>query len=428
MMGILKDTDQRRIISWALYDWGNSAYATVVMAGFFPIFFKQYWFSGSEVTESTFFLGLANSVAGLVIVLLAPFLGAVADCGGLKKRFLLLFTTLGITMTAALFLVEQGDWEFAIVLYVMATIGFSGGVTFCDSLLLHVARRERLDRVSALGYALGYLGGGLLFTVNVLMTLYPDSFSLQSASEAVRLSFLMVAIWWATFTIPLILFVEEPATTQHDFASAVISGTRQLLSTFREIKQLKVVFLFLLAYWFYIDGVDTIVRMAVDYGLSLGFASESLIIALLVTQFVGFPAALVFGRIAEKYGPKRGIFFCLSVYCFITIWGVFMEHVYEFYLLAIVIGLVQGGIQSLSRSLYASLIPPDKAAEFFGFYNMLGKFAVIIGPVMMGWVAVITGSSRVSLLSIILLFVLGAGLLRFVDVKAGGQVEVERNS
>ena len=414
--------ESRQIVSWALYDWANSAYATVVIAGFFPIFFKQYWAADLSVTESTYQLGVANAVASLVIMVFAPLLGAVADQGSARKKFLLFFALMGIVMSGGLFFIEQGNWALAIIIYILATIGFMGGNLFYDSLLLQVAPEKRFDRVSALGYGLGYLGGGVIFAGMVMMSLWPTSFGLNDASEAVRISFICVALWWGVFSIPLWLFVKEPKRAGNlSMWQCVSGGWQQLRQTLHEIRQLKVVMLFLLAYWLYIDGVDTIVRMAVDYGLSLGFDSNGLIVALLITQFVGFPAAILFGRLGQRYGAKTGIFIAIAVYIGITIWASLIETQIEFYGLAVMIGLVQGGIQSLSRSLYARLIPPGKSAEFFGFYNMLGKFAAVAGPLMMGWIAVATESHRVAILSLLILFCAGAVLLWFVDEKAGRQ-------
>jgi len=408
------------VLAWALYDWANSAFATTVMAGFFPVFFKQYWANGRGAADSTFLLGTANSIASLMIVLSAPVLGAIADRGGAKKRFLAFFAFIGTTMTAGLFLVAQGHWALALAVYIAGVLGFSGGNIFYDALLVDVARESELDRVSALGFALGYIGGGLLFAVNVLMILYPESFGLADAASAVQASFLSVALWWAVFSVPVMLWVKErPRPREGGWVGAVRGGLRQLRDTFRHLRQLRETFLFLVAYWLYIDGVDTIVRMAVDYGLSLGFDSSGLMLALLITQFVGFPAALVFGRIGERRGPKQGIMLAIFVYLLVVLWAYRIDQVWQFYALAVAIGLVQGGIQALSRSLYARLIPRDKAAEFFGFYNMLGKFAAVLGPFFMGWVGVVTGSSRMSILSLAVLFVAGAVLLALVDDKAG---------
>jgi UMF1 family MFS transporter len=413
-------TDRRAVVSWALYDWANSAFATTVMAGFFPIFFKQYWAHAKTVTESTFLLGSANAIASLLVVVSAPFLGAIADRGSARRRFLIFFALMGVVMTGGLYMVERGDWLLALVLYAMAVLGFSGSNLFYDALLVDVAGDNSLDRVSALGFALGYLGGGLLFTFDVLMVSYPEFFGLPDAATAVRYAFLSVALWWALFSIPLLLFVKERQVAEHPgWWGSIRGGLSQLRTTVGQVRRLRMTFLFLLAYWLYIDGVDTIVRMAVDYGLALGFDSNGLMLALLVTQFVGFPAAILFGRLGDHYGARRGIMVAITVYVVIILWAYQMEQVWEFYGLAVAIGLVQGGIQALSRSYYARLIPRDKAGEFFGFYNMLGKFAAVAGPLLMGWVSIATGSPRLSILSVLVLFLGGALLLSLVDVEEG---------
>ena len=412
--------NKQAVWSWAFYDWANSAYSTTVMAGFFPLFFKEYWADPNNPTHSTFYLGMANSIASIVVAALAPLLGSVADQGSTKKKFLILFAFLGVIMTGGLWMVAQGNWQMAVFFYVLATIGFASGNVFYDALLPGLASEERVDAVSSLGFGLGYLGGGLLFLVNVFMYLKPEIFGIPDGATAIKLSFLSVAVWWAVFTIPLILFVPEPKNYDTvDFKNAVRMGWVQLVQTFKEIRNMKVVGTFLLAYWFYIDGVDTIIRMAVDYGMSLNFPGESLIIALLIVQFVAFPAALIYGWLASKIGTKTAIMVGIIAYSFITLLGYFMTEAWHFYVLAILIGLFMGGIQALSRSLYTRIIPPDKSAEFFGFYNMLGKFAAIIGPALMGTIALVTGSARLSILSILLLFILGAFFLNKVDIEEG---------
>ena len=412
--------NKRAVWSWAFYDWANSAYSTTVMAGFFPLFFKEYWADPHNPSQSTFYLGMANSIASMVVAALAPLLGSVADQGSAKKKFLTFFAFLGVIMTGGLWMVAQGNWQMAVLFYVIATIGFASGNVFYDALLPGLASEERVDAVSSLGFGLGYLGGGLLFLVNVFMYLKPELFGIPDGATAIKLSFLSVAVWWAVFTIPLILFVPEPKNYENiDFNNAIRMGWVQLVQTFKEIRNMKVVGTFLLAYWFYIDGVDTIIRMAVDYGMSLNFPGESLIIALLIVQFVAFPAALIYGWLASKIGAKTGIMVGITAYSFITLLGYFMTEAWHFYVLAILIGLFMGGIQALSRSLYTRIIPPDKSAEFFGFYNMLGKFAAIIGPALMGTIALVTGSARLSILSILLLFILGGFFLNKVDIKEG---------
>ena len=405
----------KQTISWAFYDWANSAFATTVMAGFFPIFFKQFWSLGADVTVSTFKLGIANSLAGIIIAILAPVLGAIADKGNWKKNFLLIFALLGVVMTGSLYFVAQGQWQIAVIFYVLAVIGFTGGNIFYDALLINVAPKNKLDMVSALGYAFGYLGGGLLLALNVLMILYPQKFGLSNSVQAIQLSFVTVAVWWGLFSIPLFIYVRETKNTRKTLKSkTIISGFKQLYCTLKKIKEYKIVFIFLISYWFYIDGVDTIIRMAVDYGLSLGFDEKSLLLSLLLVQFIGFPSALLFGKIGERIGAKNAIGFTIVAYIGITFWSFFMNQVWEFYVLAVFIGLVQGGIQALSRSFYTSIIPPNQAGEFLGFYNMMGKFAVVLGPALMGVVALLTGNPRYSVFAVTFLLVIGGTVLYFV--------------
>ena len=401
------------MVAWAFYDWANSAFATTVMAGFFPVFFKQYWNAGVVATESTFRLGMTSGIASLCVALLAPVLGAIADRGGARVRMLMAFTVLGAAATLALALVPQGQWWLAAVLFLVASLGFWGGIVFNDSLLLHVAAAEEYDLVSGFGYALGYLGGGLLFAVNVLMTLQPQWFGLANATEAVRWSFVSVGAWWLVFALPCALYVHEQrdARARVPLAVAVRQGFGELRGTLREITRYRPLLWFLAAYILYIDGVNTIIKMAVDYGLSLGFDQSHLVKALLLTQFVAFPAALAFGWLGSRIGARKGIFLALAVYLGATCYAYFLNEARDFYVLAFVVGLVQGGIQSLSRSYYGRLVPPGKSSEFFGFYNMMGKASAIIGPALVGIVAAVTGDSRLSILSIVVLFIAGGTLL-----------------
>jgi UMF1 family MFS transporter len=414
-------TDARAARAWALYDCGNSAFATTVMAGFFPVFFKQYWSAGTDVTVSSWNLGVANSAASVAVALLAPLLGALGDAGRSKKLWLASFALLGCLATCALSFIGKGGWQPAAAYYALATIGFAGSLVFYDALLVSVADDADSDRVSALGYAWGYLGGGVLFALNVAMTLKPKLFGLADATAAVKASFILVGLWWAVFTIPLLLRVRERsfANAVERPAAPLRQAVRQLRSTFSRIRSMPEVWRFLVAYWLYIDGVDTIVRMAVDYGLSLGLPSASLMIALLITQFVGFPAAIGFAKLAGHIGTKRSIVIGIMVYLGVTLFGYFMTTAFEFYVLAVVIGLVQGGVQALSRSFFSRLIPEAEAGEFFGFYNMLGKFAAVIGPALMGIVGLLSHNPRLSILSLDVLFLGGAFLLMRVDAQAG---------
>jgi len=404
---------RRDTVSWALYDWANSAFATTVLAGFFPVFFQQFWSTGVDPTISTSRLGFANAIAGIIVAVLAPVLGAIADRAAGRKRQLVMWSTLGVIGTASLGFIGQGEWWWAAACFVMAGIGFNAANVFYDALLLDVASDHELDQVSAFGYAMGYLGGGLLFAFNVLMTLNPQWFGLDSAAEAVQFSFFTVAAWWFLFTLPLARNVrEKPAAAPAEtLFVAAREGLRELKSTILHIGQYRHITLFLIAYWLYIDGVHTIYTMAVDYGVALGLPSSSLLAALLLTQFVAFPSALALGWLGNRWGPKRGILLCIIVYLSATLYAYFLDTVVEFFGLAVVVGLVQGGIQSLSRSLFGRLVPEGKGGEFFGFFNLMGKFASFIGPLLIATVALITGDSRLSVTSLVVLFIAGGLVL-----------------
>ena len=378
------------------------------MAGFFPIMFKQYWSAGADVSESSARLGFVSSIAGLAVALAAPALGAIADAGGSRKRFLLATAGVGIAGTAGLFFVTAGQWAAAAAVFVVATVGFSASMIFYDALLVDVSTPRTSDFVSAYGFALGYLGGGLLFLVNIVMYRSPQTFGIASPEDAARWSFLTVAVWWALFSIPLARAVrEQPARV----SGAARRGLHDLANTLRHLRQHRTVLLFLLGYWFYIDGVHTIVRMGMDYGLSLGFPAGTLIVSLLLIQFVGFPASLMFGKIGSRFGAKTGIYIAIVVYAGICVWGYLLSRPAEFYALAVAIGLVQGGINSLSRSFYSRLIPKEQSAQFFGYYNTIGRFSAVLGPALMGAVSLATHNPRLSMLALIVFFVAGAMFL-----------------
>ena len=410
---------RKKVISWALYDWANSAFATTVMAGFFPLFFKSFWAADLSPAESTAVIGTTNSLAGLLIVLLAPFLGAYSDLGKFKKKFLAFFALLGVLSTGYLYFIPQGDWVIAASLYALAVIGFSGGNIFYDSLIASVSKQDQRNKVSSLGFSLGYLGGGLLFVINVLMYLNPAWFGLSSQSEAILWSFVSVAVWWAVFSLPLFMSVEEKSNAEisKGLFETITEAFKAVASTLREIKKHKRVAIFLIAYWLYIDGVDTIVRMAVAYGSDIGLDASSMITALLLTQFVGFPATLVFGIYADKIGFKKILTIGISIYILVTFYAYYMSTALEFYILAGTVGLVQGGVQAISRSFFSTIIPVNKEAQFFGFYNLVGKSAVFLGPVLVSWVALIFGNPRFGILSLLFLLVPGLILLWMVPDK-----------
>ena len=414
---------RKPVVAWAAYDWANSAFATTIMAGFFPVFYSAI--SEDLTTErSQFWFNVTLAAASIAIAVSAPILGAVGDRGGARKKFLAFFAGLGILMTAALAWVHAGQWWMGLVLYGLGTVGFSGANVFYDSMLVDVAEERELDLVSAVGYSAGYIGGGLLFAVNVMMVQKPEWFGLTDAGGAVKASFISVAAWWALFTVPLALWVEEtPTPNQASNLQAVREGLAQLGKTFKEIRSFKVLVLFLLAYWIYIDGVNTVIKTAVFFGdRVLGLEQAALITALLVTQFVAFPAALAFGALGQRIGPKPAILLGIAVYlaALVYAWR-YLDDAGDFYVLAIAIGLVQGGVQSLSRSLYARLVPPSKTAEFFGFFNMVGKFATIFGPLLIAFTpALIPGATeRDGIISLTLLFLVGGLLLGQVRVEEG---------
>lgn len=313
--------NKKSLYSWAIYDWANSAYATTVMAGFFPLFFKSYYSVETDVTMSTAQLGFANSISSMIIVLIAPLLGAIADKASLKKRFLFTFAYLGIVMSLALSFVCEGDWQMATFIYILANIGFMGSNTFYDGLLPSVSNEKNVDLVSGLGFAFGYLGGGILFSLNVWMVQDFTLFGFVDETAAIKTSFVSVALWWALFSLPLLIYVKEAPPKEKSKINIVLDGYLRLKNTFSKIKKLKGLLLFLSAYWLYIDGVDTIIRMAVDYGMALGFNSKDLILALLIVQFVGFPATLIFTKIAQLWDTKKMLYVAIGIYLFIILWA-----------------------------------------------------------------------------------------------------------
>jgi UMF1 family MFS transporter len=408
----------RPVLAWAFYDWANSAFSLLVVTVFVPLMLGSFWNDGAASPVTTFRLGVGNGVASVVVVLLAPLLGAMTDRTGRRKHWLAAFTALGVLATAGLAAVGPGGWPLAMVCFVLGSIGFFAANSLYDALLIDVAPPQAWDRVSALGYALGYLGSALLFVLSIVMLAQPERFGFASAAGSIRFSFLMVAVWWAVFSLPLLFWVREKSTGLVPVSGGVRAGFRQLYGTLQAVRRQPQLLRFLIAYWLYIDGVYTIIKMAVDYGLSQGLSSTDVTGAILLTNFIGFPAAIGFGMLGARFGARRGIYLALVVYIVATTAAVFLKTAAHFYVLAITIGLVQGGVQSLSRSLYARLIPPDNRGEYFGFYNMMGKFSSIVGPVLAGTAALVSGSQRIGILSILLLFTAGLWLLSRVRLPA----------
>jgi len=407
----------KKIYAWAMYDWANSAYSLIIMAGFFPVLFKSYWADGMSVNESSFWLGTGNTIAAIFIALISPALGALADRAQAKKRMLLLFTSLGVAMTAGFYFIARGDWQLGLVIYILSFIAYSGITPFYNALIFHVCSAREFARVSSLGYALGYLGGGLLLAFTAWMIMQPEWFGFAHKEDATLASFVLVALWWAVFSVPIFIFVDERKGANISGIKQQRSQWHELRRQFNHIRSVRTLWLFLLAYWFYIGAVGTVSRMGVDYGLSLGFSSGVMITALLASQIVAFPAALLFGRLAERYRELPCILVCIFIYIVVCFALYRVQTATEFYLIAGLIGAVLGGAQALSRSMYAGMIPKEESAGLFGFYNLISRASVIPGPLLMGLVSLGSGQSRLSIFAVVALLLIGGVLLFLVRDK-----------
>ena len=414
---------RRDLRAWAMYDWANSAVQCTIIAAIFPIYFQKVAAAGMPGPVATSRFAWATTIAIVIVAVIAPLLGAVADYAAVKKRLLAVFLAIGASATAAMYFITRGDWMLALVLFVICNVGVAGSIVFYESLLPHLASDEELDRVSTAGYALGYLGGGVLLAINVLMMSQPAWFFLPSREIAVRASLASVAVWWVVFSIPLFRRVPEPPRRlerdERPEGRALLMASRRLLETFRELRRYKQAFMLLLAFLVYNDGIQTIIRMATIYGTEIGIDENAMIGALLITQFIGVPFGFLFGFFAQKVGPKRAVFIGLMVYAMITVLGYFMRTATHFFLLAILVGMVQGGTQALSRSLFASMIPKHKSSEFFAFFGVFERYAGILGPAVFAWVVAHSGTSRNAILSVLAFFLVGGALLTLVDVNAG---------
>jgi UMF1 family MFS transporter len=404
----------KKTIAWAFYDWANSAFALSVLAVLFPLVLRNHWSAGDAAADVTARLAWITFAASVVVCLTAPLFGTIADAGGYRKRFLLFLAILGASMTAALGFVGAGNWQLALGVYLFASIGYYTSIVFYDSLLIDVAEPRYYSFVSTLGFSLGYLGGALLLALHLWMVKSPQTFGLENTVEAFNLAFISVGAWWLLFVLPLLFFVAEKHSAIEVTNGTFRAAYSELKSTLREITKYRNVAIFLVGYWLYVGGVFTIIVMAVDYGKRLGFADQDLVMALLITNLAGFPATLLYGLAAQRFGPKLGIYFALLVYVGACFWGLVMETFQEFMIMAVIIGCVQGGVQGLSRSLYASLIPPDQPGEFFGFYNMTTKFAHVLGPAMVAVAAMLSDNPKWVLLVLMPLFFCGGLLLALV--------------
>jgi len=422
------DPARRKIIlSWCLYDWANSAFATTIMAAVLPVFYSSVAAGDLPRNTASSYWGYTNTIAMLIVAFCAPLLGALADHSGTKKKFLALFAGLGILSTAGLVGVGRGDWFLASLLYIFGMVGFSGGNNFYDSLLPHVAGDQEIDRISSWGYALGYLGGGTLLVFNLAMILKPHFFGLPDAEWGTRCAFLTVSVWWAIFSVPILKNVSEPPVVPITGESAnPLKGSLQRLTlTFKNIRRHREAFKFLMAFWLYNDGIGTIISMAVIFGAEINIAQEHLIGSILAVQVVGVPFSILFGKIAGRTGAKKAILAGLFIYTGIAVGGYFIQTALHFWILAILVGFVQGGTQALSRSLFGTLIPRNRSAEFYSFYDVSSKFAGIIGPAVFGVVGQMTGSSRLSIVSLVVFFLVGGLVLLTVDVKKGRETATQ---
>lgn len=412
---------KKEIYSWALYDWANSAFATTILATVLPIFYKDVAARGLENHLATSYWGYTQTVAMLVIALISPVLGAIADYSHSKKILMRFFAYVGIIGTGLLFIVKEGNYILASILFIFGNIGFSGANVFYDAFLPEITSNKKIDYISSLGYAAGYLGGGLLLLINLLMITRPGLFGIPDTLTATRLTFLTVALWWFLFSLPSFKYLPENREGIETLAIKKYAkiGFSRLSSTFHNIRKYRELWKFLLAFWVYNDGIGTIIRMATIYGREVGIGKNDLIGALLLTQFIGIPFSLIFGKVGEKIGAKRGIFITLSIYLIITIRGYFLDSAFDFWLLAGMVGLVQGGAQALSRSLFGSMVPGDKTAEFYGFFGLSSKFAAITGPFIFALVGQLTGSSRLGIISVASFFIIGMLILSTVDVEKG---------
>ncbi len=405
-----------------LYDFGNSAFATIIMAAVFPVYYSTVAAAGLDETTATSYWGYSQSIAVLIVAVLAPLLGAISDFTSAKKKFLQFFAFMGIIASIFLAFVGEGDYLLASVLFIVGSIGFSGANVFYDSILPEIADRNEMDKVSSSGFAYGYIGGGILLLINIVLILNPGWFGIASTTIATQISFVTVGLWWFIFSIPLIKNVKEEKKNvgKRDKPYAII-GFIRIKNTIKDIRRYKQLMIFLFAFWLYNDGISTIIRMATVYGSSIGINSNDLIVALLITQFVGIPFTFCFGWLATKITAKKALYVTLFTYLGIVIIGYYMSSALHFFILAICVGMVQGGAQAISRSIFGSMVPDNKQAEFFGFYGISSKFAAVMGPFAFAFIGQVTGNGRFGILSLIVFFVAGMVILRYVDIEKGIQ-------
>jgi len=399
--------------SWILYDCANSAQTLIITTTVLPIFFKNFAAKGMEDVESTYYWGLGNTIAMILVAIMSPILGALADHRGFKKRLFVVFLSIGLLATVSLPLIQEGQWQLCLLLFGISTIGFYGAIVFYDSFLVDVTTKDRMDWVSSNGFAWGYFASTIPYILCLALITQHERLGFSSTLAPTRLAFLITVIWWLSLSIPMLRNVKQVHfVPQH--AHPVRESFTRLGNMLLNITKYKALFGFLIAYFLYIDGVHTIYKMAVAFGLDIGIDQNLLLVILLVTQIVAFPCAILFGWLAKFVGAKRMILVGISVYFLVTSLAYFIHETWHFWALAMMIAFAQGGIQSLSRSMFGKLVPPENAAQFFGFYDIFGKFATVLGPMMVGGIGVMTGDTRAGVFSLIILFVLGGGLLLLV--------------
>ena len=403
-------TFTKTVKSWIAYDAGNSAFATTVVAAFFPIFYLEFWASTMPKVEASIYLNWTLVICNSLILLSGPVIGAYTDINRSTKSALNMFTIVGALFVGSLFFIDVGSWLYALIFFGVANYCFCVAQIPYDKILTKITTPNNFSIISNQGYAWGYFGGGALFLLNALMSIYPSSFGLASQAEAIRVSFLTVSIWWLLFLIPLFLNFKENKTEQHSM-SVFISSFKNIFNTLKSVYQYKNAFLFLIAFFLFIDGAHTVIYLASTFALNLGLETSSIIQALILVQFVAFPATLLWGYVANKYGDKLVLYITIASYICIIIYSTTLSSALEFYLLAAWVGFVQGGIQGSSRGMFGKLIPKEKAGEFFGLYNVMGRAGAILGPLMVGTLLTLYGNVRIALLPIAVLFIIGGILL-----------------
>ena len=414
---------RRDLRAWAMYDWANSAVQTTIIAVVFPIYYRKVAAAGLSEPVAMGRFAWATTLAILIVAIVAPVLGAIADVTPIKKRLLGVFLAIGAAAAAAMGTIGHGEWRLALTLFIIVNVGVAGSIVFYESLLPHLVGDEDLDRVSAAGYAVGYLGGGTLLAINLLMIQQPSLFGLPDSGAATRLSLASVAVWWLAFSVPLFRYVPEPSLRdglrrQREHGN-VLAGVRRLLETLRELRRYRQAVVMLLAFLLYNDGIQTMIRMATLYGTAIGLPDSAMISALLLTQFIGVPCAFAFGAVGSRIGAKPAVFAGLAIYLLITVLGYYMRTPAHFFSLAVLVGIVQGGTQALSRSLFASMIPRQRSSEFFAFFSVFERYAGVLGPAIFAFVVERTGSGRSAILAVAGFFVVGGAILAFVNVEEG---------